>query len=325
MELISNNQRFAVFGSNGMVGGAVCRALRRNGYKKIFSPKREELDLFDFSLVEKWFKEIQPEVVILSAAKVGGIYANNKYPADFILDNLKIQTNIIELSWKNGVKKFLFLGSSCIYPKFAAQPIKEEELLSGLLEKTNEYYAIAKISGIKLCEALNKQYGFNAISLMPTNLYGPGDNYHSKNSHVLASLIRRFHKAYLNNQEDVVCWGSGSPFREFLHVDDLADACIFVLENWDIKNKLAPRSLDGDLLTFLNVGTGKDIGIKELALMIAELIGFKGNISWDLSKPDGTPKKLLDISRIKKMGWSSKISLKSGLISTINEYKKIYE
>ena len=325
MKLISSNQKFAVFGSRGMVGSAVCRALKRNGYLNIISPKREELDLLNFAALENWFKKVQPEVVILSAAKVGGIYANEKYPADFILENLKIQTNIIDLSWKNGVNKFLFLGSSCIYPKFASQPIKEEELLRGPLEKTNEYYAIAKISGIKLCEALNKQYGFNAISLMPTNIYGPGDNYHSTNSHVLASFIKRFHTAFIRNEKEVICWGTGSPYREFLHVDDLADACIFVIENWDIKNKLAaPRDVNGDLLTFLNVGTGRDISIKELALMISKLVGFKGNISWDLSKPDGTPKKLLDISRLKKMGWTSNISLKRGLISTIDEYKKQY-
>ena len=322
MKLISDNQKIAVFGSSGMVGSAICRSLLRNGYKNIFSPKRKELDLVDNKSVENWFKEYSPEIVLLAAAKVGGIYANNNFPADFILENLKIQTNVIEASWQNKVKKFLFLGSSCIYPKYASQPIKEEELLNGYLEATNESYAIAKISGIKLCEALNKQYGFNSICLMPTNLYGPGDNYHPTNSHVLASLIRRFYEAKINNKNQVICWGTGSPLREFLHVDDLAEAIIFVLENWDANNQLSLKNSNGNSLNFLNVGTGKDISIKALAELIQHYIDFNGEICWDHSKPDGTPKKLLDISRIKNMGWSPRISLKEGLYSTINNYIK---
>ncbi len=324
MTLIKHNYKFAVFGSNGMVGSSICRSLRKNGYKNILSPLRKELNLLNSSDVDNWFHTNNPDIVILCAAKVGGILANNTYPADFLLENLKIQTNVIEASWKKDVKKFLFLGSSCIYPKFAKQPIIEEELLSGILEKTNQWYAIAKIAGIKLCESLNKQYNFNSICLMPTNLYGPGDNYHPTNSHVLASLIRRFYKAKIENKKEVICWGTGLPLREFLHVDDLGEACIFALENWDYNNQFSPKDLNGNLLNFLNVGTGKDISIKQLAEKIADLIGFRGEITWDLSKPDGTPKKQLDISRLTKMGWCSKISLSEGLKTTIENYKRIY-
>ena len=322
MNLINNYQKFVVFGSRGMVGGAVCRVLKKNGYLNILTPTKKELNLQELSSVEDWFKFNKPEVVILSAAKVGGILANNNYPADFILENLKIQTNVIEASWKNGVKKFLFLGSSCIYPKYATQPLREEELLSGHLEATNQWYAIAKIAGIKLCEALNKQYGFNSICLMPTNLYGIGDNYDKNNSHVLASFIRRFCEAKLENKKEVICWGSGLPRREFLNVDDLAGACLFVLENWDYCSYSSPKDINGELLPFLNVGTGKDISIKELAILISELVGFRGNIIWDDSKPDGTPKKLLNTSRINKMGWKPKINFKDGLINTIKVYKR---
>ncbi len=322
MNLISYNQKIAIFGSKGMVGGAILRLLRKKSYKKIIAPTRKDLDLLDNNAVKEWFFNNKPEIVILAAAKVGGIFANNEYPADFILENLKIQTNVIENSFANNVSKFLFLGSSCIYPKYSYQPIKEEELLKGYLEPTNQWYAIAKIAGLKLCEALNKQYGFNAISLMPTNLYGPGDNYHSKNSHVLPSLINRFFEASRNKESKVTCWGTGSPLREFLHVDDMADACLFALENWDLKNELSPRDDNGNLLNFLNVGTGEDISIKELARIIADLIGYEGSIFWDHSKPDGTPKKQLDITRINKLGWSPKIMLKDGLRKTIESYKK---
>tara|TARA_Y100001933_G_scaffold175223_1_gene173710 strand:+ start:612 stop:1589 length:978 start_codon:yes stop_codon:yes gene_type:complete len=325
MSLIKPSFRFVVFGSNGMVGSAICRSLKKKGYKNIFSPIRKELNLLNSRDVDKWFHINNPDIVILCAAKVGGILANDKYPADFLLENLKIQTNVIEAAWKTGVKKFLFLGSSCIYPKFARQPIIEEELLSGYLEKTNQWYAIAKIAGIKLCESLNKQYNFNSICLMPTNLYGPGDNYHHTNSHVLASLIRRFYNAKIENKKEVICWGSGLPLREFLHVDDLGEASIFALENWDYNDQFSPKDKNGDLLNFLNVGTGKDISIKQLAEKIADLIGFSGKICWDLSKPDGTPKKQLDISRITKMGWCSKISLSEGLKTTIENYKRIYK
>ena len=241
MNLISDNDNFVVFGSNGMAGSAICRALKHNGYKRILQPSRKELDLVNYSEVKKWFADNKPNVVVIAAAKVGGIYANSKYPVEFLLQNLKIQNNIIEIASKENVKKLLFLGSSCIYPKFSKQPITEEELLTGSLEISNECYALAKITGIKLCEALKKQYNFNAISLMPTNLYGPGDNYHPTNSHVLPSLIRRFVNAKNKKQETVTCWGTGSPLREFLHVDDLGNACVFVLEKRDLEQDSAPK------------------------------------------------------------------------------------
>ena len=320
MSFINSEQKFAIFGSTGMVGSSIYRLLLKKGYKRIFNPTRKELNLLDMNSVVSWFKKCKPDVVILCAAKVGGIYANNIHPADFILENLKIQTNVIEASWKFNVEKFLFLGSSCIYPKYANQPILEEELLKGALEPTNQWYAIAKISGIKLCEALRKQYGFNAISLMPTNLYGPGDNYDESNSHVLASFIKRFYKAKMEKLEKVTCWGTGNPRREFLHVDDLAKAILFVLEHWDIKGNFSPLDLNGEPLSFLNVGTGKDISIKELANLVAEIVGFKGTIKWDKTMPDGTPRKLLDISKIKNLGWSPQINLKDGLNSTIENF-----
>jgi len=322
MKLINKDQKFVVFGSRGMVGRSICNVLKKNGYLNILEPSKQELNLLELSSVENWFEFHNPDVVILAAAKVGGILANNDYPGDFILENLKIQTNVIETSWKKEVKKFLFLGSSCIYPKYSSQPIKEEELLNGYLEKTNEGYAIAKIAGIKLCEALNRQYGFNSICLMPTNLYGTGDNYDKLTSHVIASLIRRFYEAKLKNKKEVICWGTGSPRREFLNVDDLAEASLFVLENWNLESNSSPRDTKGELLSFLNVGTGKDISIKDLAELIADLVGFNGLIRWDESKPNGTPKKLLDITRINKMGWKAKIKLKDGLISAIESFKK---
>merc|ERR1712185_525356 len=265
-------------------------------------------ELMDLQAVQRWFAENKPTVVVLAAAKVGGIHANDTYPADFLLENLKIQTNVIETAWRSGVKRLLFLGSSCIYPKFAEQPIKEESLLTGALETTNEWYAIAKIAGIKLCESLRKQYGFDAISLMPTNLYGPGDNYHPENSHVLPALIRRFHEAKESGAESVTCWGTGSPMREFLHVDDLGEACVFALENWQPK----PEELQ-----FLNVGTGVDLSIRELAEAVAGATGFLGAIHWDTSKADGTPKKQLDVSRLKALGWQARIPLEEGLRSTV--------
>ena len=322
MNFINTEQKFVVFGSNGMVGSSICRELEINGYKKILSPKKEELNLLDKISVEKWFKEFNPDVVLFCAAKVGGIHANNFYPADFILENLKMQTNVIEISWKFNVKKFLFLGSSCIYPKYANQPISEEELLNGSLEPTNQWYAIAKIAGIKLCEALKIQYGFNSISLMPTNLYGPGDNYDELNSHVLASLIRRFHKAKTEKKREVTCWGTGLPRREFLHVDDLSKAIIFVLKRWDTKGDFSPVDKYGKSLSFLNVGTGQDISIRELATLIANIFDFKGEINWDNSKPDGTPKKLLDVSRLNNLGWEPQIDFIDGLKSTIESFEK---
>ena len=278
--------------------------------------------MLNFEDVKNWFDLKRPDIVIIAAAKVGGIQANDIYSADFILENLKIQNNIIENAWRYGVKKLLFLGSSCIYPKFAKQPISEEELLTSSLETSNQWYAIAKISGIKLCEAFKKQYNFNAISLMPTNLYGPGDNYHPENSHVLASLIRRFCEAKFRNQKEVICWGTGSPLREFLHVDDLASACIFAIEKWDQDSSDAPKDINNKPLRFLNVGTGLDISIKELANLIAKIVGFQGEILWDKSKPDGTPKKQLNVNRINEMGWKSQIPLKQGLKETIKIYQE---
>ena len=322
MALINKKHKIFLAGSTGMVGSAIKRKLNHLGFNNLVLPNRSELDLKDTGLVFDWFKKNKPDIVILSAAKVGGIYANNAYPVEFLLDNLKIQNNVIEASWKNKVKRLLFLGSSCIYPKFAKQPIQEEELLNGLLEKTNESYALAKISGIKLCSALRKQYGFDAISLMPTNLYGPGDNYHKVNSHVFASFIRKFIEAKTNNRKKVVCWGSGMVYREFLHVDDLGDACCFVLQNWDPNAEDAPKTISGDILDYLNVGTGSDITVKELSKLVAEFSGFKGIIEWDKTKPDGTPRKKLDITRIEKIGWSPKVSLEEGIKKTILQYKE---
>ena len=312
-KLINQDDRFFVAGHRGMAGSAICRALQRSGYENLLTASRNELDLLDLQAVQRWFAENQPTVVVLAAAKVGGIHANDTYPADFLLENLKIQTNVIETAWRSGVKRLLFLGSSCIYPKFAEQPIKEESLLTGALEPTNEWYAIAKIAGIKLCESLRRQYGFDAISLMPTNLYGPGDNYHPENSHVLPALIRRFHEAKESGAESVTCWGTGSPMREFMHVDDLGEACVFALEKW--------KPASGEC-QFLNAGTGVDVSIKNLAEMISRCIEFTGTINWDTCKPDGTPKKQLDISKLKELGWASTISLETGIGQAIADYSQ---
>ncbi|QNI99011.1 GDP-L-fucose synthase [Synechococcus sp. A15-62] len=319
--LINKNDLFFVAGHGGMAGSAICRALQRSGYKNLLTANRNELNLLNLQAVQKWFAKNKPTVVVLAAAKVGGIHANNLYPADFLLENLKIQNNVIETAWQSGVRRLLFLGSSCIYPKFAEQPIKEESLLTGSLEPTNEWYAIAKIAGIKLCESLRKQYDFDAISLMPTNLYGPGDNYHPENSHVLPALIRRFHEAKELGAESVTCWGTGTPMREFLHVDDLGDACVFSLENWSLNSSNAPTDETGRLLPYLNVGTGSDLSIKQLSELIAEKTGFMGVIHWDKDKPDGTPKKQLDVGRLTKLGWKSKISLDKGLTESIDCFK----
>ncbi len=315
-------------GSSGMAGSAILRSLKKAGYGneknlgKILTPRRKDLDLLNNVEVEKWFKKNKPTIVIIAAAKVGGIYANMSKPGEFILENLKIQTNIIENAFKFGVKRLLFLGSSCIYPKFAEQPINEEELLKGELEATNQWYAIAKIAGIKLCESFREQYNFDAISLMPTNLYGPGDNYDAKSSHVFAALIKKFCDAKNNNLGSVNCWGTGKPFREFMHVDDLGRAAVYVLENWDPNSKEAPTDNKGKSLSYLNVGTGKDISIKSLAELIAKKLNFKGEIIWDTSIPDGTPKKLLNVSRINSLGWEAKIDLNSGIERTIIDYQK---
>jgi GDP-L-fucose synthase len=310
--LITPADRIFVAGHRGMAGSAICRALQRAGYSNLVTASRTELDLEDGPAVQRWFAQHQPTVVVLAAAKVGGIQANNTYPADFLLDNLKIQTNVIETAWRSGVRRLLFLGSSCIYPKLAEQPIREEALLTGPLEPTNEWYAIAKITGIKLCEALRRQHGFDAISLMPTNLYGPGDNYHPTNSHVLPALIRRFHEAAERGDASVTCWGTGTPMREFLHVDDLGEACVFALEHW----QPGPEEQQ-----FLNVGTGVDLTIRELAEAVAAAIGFQGEINWDASKPDGTPKKQLDVSRLAELGWQGRIPLAEGLRSTVAQFR----
>ena len=330
-KLIDSNEKFFIAGANGMAGNAIYRILKENNYGnkendgKILTPNRKQLDLLDFVAVQKWFEENKPTVVIIAAAKVGGIIANSKNPTDFLLDNLKIQTNLFEAAKNYNVKRLMFLGSSCIYPKYCKQPMKEEYLLSGELEPTNQWYAIAKIAGLKLSEALSIQNKIDSISLMPTNLYGPRDNYHLTNSHVMAALIRRFYEAKKECLEEVVCWGSGSPMREFMHVDDLAEAVLFCLEKWNPNLKPKTYLENGEILNFLNVGTGKEVSIKNLAEMIALEVGYKGKIIWDHSKPDGTPRKLLNIERIKNLGWAPKISLKKGLKKTINDFIYNYE
>ena len=316
------NDKIFIAGSSGMVGSAIHRKLLQAGYSNMLCPSSKELNLLQSEKVLKWFECNKPDIVILAAARVGGIMANFKNPTEFLLENLKIQNNVIETAWKFNVKRFLFLGSSCIYPKYAKQPLKEEYLLTGALEKTNESYAIAKIAGIKLCESLRRQYKFDAISLMPTNLYGPKDNYDLDQSHVMAALIRKFCYAKKYSEKKVCCWGSGSPFREFLHVDDLGDAVRFVIENWDPDGINAPKDNLNSPIYLLNVGSGQDISIKELAEKISRICKFEGEIHWDKSKPDGTPKKLLDISAIKNLGWKPKIPLDEGIKSTITEFQK---
>ena len=324
---ISLNEKIFVCGANGMAGSAIVRNLIASGYGdkkfdgKILCPSRKELDLTNYESVKQWFQLNKPSVVIIAAAKVGGILANFTYPYDFIIENLKIQNNVIELSYQFGVKRLLFLGSSCIYPRNCEQPIKEEFLLSGSLESTNQFYAIAKISGIKLCEALRIQKGFDAISLMPTNLYGPGDNYHSENSHVIASLIKKFCEAKILKSERVICWGTGTPLREFLHVDDLGNAVVFALENFDPTENKSAKGSSGKVMNFLNVGTGYEISIRKLAETISEIIQYQGDIIWDKEKPDGTPRKLLDSSELKKLGWRPSINLQKGLQVTIKNYQ----
>ncbi|MFM7635562.1 MAG: GDP-L-fucose synthase family protein [Cyanobacteriota bacterium] len=309
--LISTNDRIFIAGHRGMAGSAIARRLEAEGHGQLLTVSRSDLDLMDGPAVAAWFADQRPDVVVLAAARVGGILANATYPADFLLDNLKIQQNVIESAWRQGTRRLLFLGSSCIYPKLAEQPIREEALLGGPREPTNEWYAIAKITGIQLCRALRLQHGFAAISLMPTNLYGPGDNYHPTNSHVLPGLIRRFQEARETGAEEVVCWGSGSPRREFLHVDDLADAALYCLRHWQ------PGAEE---LQHINVGTGTDVSIKELATMVSEAVGFRGRIAWDTSKPDGTPRKLLDVGRLAALGWRATIPLPDGLRRTVAEF-----
>ena len=328
MSLLQFNDRIFLAGARGMAGGAIVRALEQAGYGQsaqdgvLLTPSRGELDLLDSRAVNNWFEANKPTVVVLAAATVGGIQANTTRPADFLLQNLQIETNIIETAWRHGVRRLLFLGSSCIYPKFSEQPIREESLLNGSLEPTNEWYAIAKIAGIKLGEALRLQHGFDAISLMPTNLYGPGDNYDPTGSHVLPAMIRRFQEATDQNLKSVTCWGSGTPLREFLHADDLGSACLFALKNWDPSHPSSPKDDQGKPLAFLNVGTGFDLSIKELAEQVARIVGYKGSIEWDASKPDGTPKKLLNVSRLTNLGWTPTIPLQRGLPLAIEDFRQ---
>tara|TARA_Y100000589_G_scaffold328879_1_gene373984 strand:- start:10268 stop:11278 length:1011 start_codon:yes stop_codon:yes gene_type:complete len=319
--LINFKDKIYLAGHKGMVGSAIHRSLLKKGYENIIFESKDKLNLLEYHPVKDWFEYQKPDVVIIAAAKVGGINANNTYSYDFLIENLKIQNNIIENAWKNGVKRLLFLGSSCIYPRLAKQPIIEEDLLTGLFEPTNECYALAKITGIKLCQSLRKQYGFDAISLMPTNLYGPGDNFGILGSHVLPALIRKFYDAEEKNDSEIICWGTGKPRREFLHVNDLAEACVMALEKWDPTLEDAPKDKDNNPLTYLNVGTGVDITIKELVDLISKNFSFKGKVIWDQSMPDGTPQKKLDVTKIKSLGWTPKISLTDGISQTIDYFK----
>jgi GDP-L-fucose synthase len=301
------NSKIFVAGHKGLVGSAIMRKLLSLGYKNIITKTRQELDLMDFNAVRNFFEKERPEYVFLAAARVGGIHANKAYIAEFTYQNLQIQNNIIHCSYLSGVKKLLFLGSSCIYPKLAPQPIKEEYMLTGHLEETNYGYAIAKIAGIKMCDAYNQQYGCNFISLMPTNMYGDNDNFDLQNSHVLPAMIRKFHEAKINNKPYVEIWGSGKPRREFLYSDDLADACIFMMKNHKASG-------------LTNVGVGEDITITNLANLVKKIVGFKGEIKFDTSKPDGTPRKLLDVSKINNLGWTAKVSLEDGIVKAYKWY-----
>ena len=315
---ITPQNKIFVAGHKGLVGSAIVRKLKAEGYGNLVLKTRHELDLLNQSAVHSFFEEEKPEVVVLAAAKVGGIFANATYPGEFIYENLMIQSNIIQSSMKTGVKRLLFLGSSCIYPKLAPQPMKEEYLLTGSLEPTNGAYAVAKIAGIKMCESYNRQFGTHYLSVMPTNLYGPGDNFDLENSHVLPALIRKFHEAKESNASSVTVWGTGTPKREFLYVDDMADACFFLLCLEEEKYKEIIISLDPCLI---NIGMGKDISIGELADMIKEIVCFDGDIVFDSSKPDGTPQKLLDVSRMNRLGWKAKIFLRAGIEKTYEFYK----
>lgn len=303
------DSRIFVAGHRGLVGSSILRRLQGEGYRHLITRVRVEVDLRDQGAVDRFFAEERPEYVFLAAAKVGGILANSTFPAEFLHDNLAIQTNVIDSAWRHGVQKLLFLGSSCIYPKFAPQPIREESLLTGALEPTNEWYAIAKIAGIKMAQAYRRQYGFRAISAMPTNLYGPGDNFHPEHSHVLPALMRRFDEARRAGAEEVVIWGTGTPRREFLYVDDLADACVFLMRHYDSEE-------------IVNVGAGSDVTIAELAGMLREVTGFEGRLTFDSTKPDGTPRKLLDVSRMEALGWKARIPLADGVRETYDWYRK---
>lgn len=305
---MNKGDKIYIAGHNGMVGSAIWRELLAQGFTNLVGKSSKELDLRRQSDVEVFFEQEKPDYVILAAAKVGGIMANDKYRADFLYDNLMMEANVIHQAYEQGVKKLLFLGSSCIYPKYAEQPMREDSLLTGLLEPTNEPYAIAKIAGIKLCENYRRQYGCNFISAMPTNLYGPNDNYHPTKSHVIPALLRKFHEAVVNGDDKVEVWGSGRPKREFLHVDDLAKACVFMMNHYDG-------------MEHLNIGVGEDVSIADLANTIAEITGFKGELVFDSSKPDGTPRKLMDVTRIHNLGWKHQIDLKEGLTRVYSEVR----
>jgi GDP-L-fucose synthase len=309
---VDKSSKIYIAGHKGMVGSAILRKLKTEGYANFVTQTSKELDLRDQSQVKVFFERHRPEYVFLAAAKVGGIQANNSYRADFLYENLMIQNNVIHQAYQHGVKKLMFLGSSCIYPKLAPQPLAEESLLTGSLESTNEPYAIAKIAGIKLCEAYRDQYGVNFISVMPTNLYGPGDNYDLQNSHVLPALIRKFHEAKRRQDPAVTVWGTGTPKREFLHVDDLAEACLFLMQSYHEKQ-------------FVNIGSGTDLSIKELALLVKKITGYEGELLFDTSKPDGTPRKLMDVTKMKNMGWVSKIGLEEGIQNVYADFVKEYK
>ena len=304
---MNKDSKIYVAGHAGMVGSAICRRLKAENYVNICTKSHKELDLTRQSEVEDFFATEKPEYVFLAAAKVGGIIANSRHGADFMYDNMILEMNVIHSAWKNGCKKLMFLGSSCIYPRLAPQPMKEDCLLTSSLEKTNEAYALAKISGLKYCEYLNVQYGTDYISVMPTNLYGPNDNYHPEHSHVLPALIRRFHEAKVSGAKEVVCWGTGAPLREFLYVDDLADACVFLMNNYSGNETV-------------NLGTGKELSIKQLTELVAKVVGYTGKILWDSTKPDGTPRKLLDVSKLSSLGWHYKTELEDGIRLTYADF-----
>ncbi len=308
MQFMDKTDKIFVAGHRGMVGSAFVRRLEAEGFTNLAKRDASQLDLMDDSAVLKFFAEEKPMVVIVAAAKVGGIKANNDYPVEFLVENLRIQNNVIRAAHENGVRKLLFLGSSCIYPKFAPQPIPESALLTGPLEQTNEAYAIAKIAGIKLCQAFSREYGANFISAMPTNLYGPNDNFDLETSHVLAALLRKAHEAKMRNDRKLVVWGTGKPRREFLHVDDLASACLLLLEKYD-----SPE--------IINVGCGEDISIRELGELICDVVGFDGELAWDTTKPDGTPRKLLDVTKIRALGWKPAITLRDGIARTYDWFR----